>query len=114
MLLACIDKLSSLLAPRLSEILEAIDDSEDEEAVLPFLYHASFAATQAEMPTLALKWAGTTPQESPEYFNRLLRRLVKDADVVGEMKLQEMLSVGTSSKVGITRWYIETETDITN
>ena len=88
-----IDKDKGLLTPRLSEMLEAIDTKEDKEVILPFLFHASFAATQDERALYATKWAGTVPQESADYYNRLMCRLEKEADDLNIANLHQMMSV---------------------
>ena len=92
------------LTPRLSTILETIVGAEDVEnkqmdKVLPPMFHQCFASSQWATGTRSSEWNGEQPQESAEYFDRLIRQLLIEADREKEKAIAEMFSVKTRTEI---------------
>ena len=92
------------MTPRLSMILEAIAGAEDVDneqldKLLPQMFHQCFASSQWCTGARSSEWNGEQPQESAEYFDRLLRQLIIEADREGERAIAEMFSVKTRTEI---------------
>ena len=92
------------LTPRLSMILEAIAgaeavDNKQLDQLLPAMFHQCFASSQWGTGTRSSEWNGEQPQESAEYFDRLLHQLIIEADRKKEKAIAEMFSVKTRTEI---------------
>ena len=92
------------LTPRLSMILESIVGAEDVDneqldQLLPAMFHQCFASSQWATGTRSSEWNGEQPQESAEYFDRLIRQLIIEAAREDEKAISEMFSVETRTEI---------------